>query len=484
MNNKKNKYLSRIQNFFNIVIIPVALSGCATQLVPPAYVIKPQERFNETLPVVSDVSQAERLKKMQQWWGQFNDPVLLELINNAQNNNPSISAAVVNLKTYETLLVGTQAKNIPSVGFNGGISRGALQQSIVPTMAPLTTAQLGLQTSWELDLLGTNQLAIQSGQHLIKGAKATWHEARILVAAEVARSYFNYYFCKASYEITRQDYESRLKQNDTISLNVKAGFETPSALFTSSASLAQSRNNLTAVEAQCKVALKGLVALTAIEETVLSTKLKMEFPSLRQVIEKNSLYLPISVPGELITQRPDIFNSKQQLEAAALNVGTARAENYPKIAIAGNISKTFVSNTSLSGWSIGPLSISLPIFDGGRIKANENLSLEKYEHAKVDFSAKLRVAIKEVETALVNLAATEEKTKLNQTAVDGYQKSYKATNAKYQAGLTTLFELEDNRRLHLHSLNSQLGNQQERLNAWIDLYKALGGGFQHNQDTE
>jgi len=459
----------------------IVLSGCATNMIPNDYKVDTPIKFNEKFNFQSsEISQKEKIKKMESWWEQFNNPFLLELIKNAQNNNPSIASSIVNLKNYEKLLVSNNARNTPTISS----SLSSLHSGT--NVSSNTVSQLGFQTSWELDLLGFNALNIKANELQLDGAKAQWHEARTLVAAEVARSYFNYHFCATNVKILERDYDSIIKQNYITDLNVKAGFESKSSLFLSNAGLAQAKNNLTSGQAQCNIEIKSLVALTDISEDDLITGLNKDKSNIQEISEGNNLgfFLPISIPGELITQRPDVFSSQQNLQAAVLKLATARGESFPKISISGNISTNISSSNLGTSWNIGPLSITLPIFDGGIIKANEAIYNAQYEQAKIEFSSKIRIAIKEVEIALINLNSTEEKNKLNKTSVDGYQKFYKSILAKYEAGLSSLFELEDSRRTYLNSLSFQLSSQKERFNAWIDLYKALGGGFINNGEIK
>jgi outer membrane protein, multidrug efflux system len=231
-------------------------------------------------------------------------------------------------------------------------------------------------------------------------------------------------------------------------------------------------------QAQCDSEFKAIVALTGYEHQALESKIKSYHS---QIENKESIAIPTAIPADLITQRPDIYNAYRNVEAKALDVGVAKGESYPRVSFSGNILANKLSTGSISTtgttWSIGPLNITPPIFDAGVRKANEELSMAAYENAKIEFASTLRTAVKEIETSYIKLNASNDKLVLNALSTDGFQKSLEASTTRYQAGLSNLYELEDSRRSYLNSLQSTIINQSDRVNSWIDLYKAMGGEF-------
>lgn len=448
-------------------LLLILLQGCAAPLVPNDYKvdIKTPDKFyidNKT----------EQNQNIQEWWNQFQDPVLSQLIMTAQKNSSDISRARLNLKNYETQVVSSRARNLPSLGVNSSANRGNTQGSLNSNISA------SLQTSWELDLFGINNLNNQSKSLQVEGAEAQLENAQIVVAAETARSYFNYYYCLKSVDTLKKDYQSRTKQYDITSVNVKFGLDAQSSLSLSEANLAESQSSIVAKQSQCDSEFKGIVALTGYEHEELKEIIKNHHP---EAESKNAINVPTSIPAQLITQRPDVYNAYRNIQSKALDIGVAKGQAYPKISFSGNIlaGKLYGGNETITGttWSIGPLNITLPIFDGGVIKANAELSKVAYENAKVEFGSTLRTAIQEIETSYIKLNASNERLILNAKATDGYKKSLEASTIRYDAGLSNLYELEDSRRSYLNSLNSTINNQNERVNSWINLYKAMGGGF-------
>jgi outer membrane protein TolC len=140
--------------------------------------------------------------------------------------------------------------------------------------------------------------------------------------------------------------------------------------------------------------------------------------------------------------------------------------------------------TDLGTWSIGPISVSLPILDGGRRVANVEAAQARYTEAVAVYQSKVRQAVREVEDTLLTLASADAR-KLDATnAAVGYTASFNATQARYQAGSASLPELEDARRIALAAQSALLQLELERATTWVSLYRVLGGGWNANASAK
>jgi multidrug efflux system outer membrane protein len=450
-----------------------SITGCSisSPIIPKEEQLFMPENYSVKKTLTkNDLSDEEKQNRVKNWWSQFNNKELLKIIEEAQKNSPTISAAAVNIKKYENILLSNKARFTPNLNFDSSSSADYTSHNKLTS-----NISIGLKTSWELDLFGKNSLNINLNKKQIESANALWHEAQTIVAAEAARSYFSYHFCKKTLSILKEDYEARRKQNEITHLRVQAGFEAQTSFYQNEAGLSQSQSNILAQEAQCETEIKSMVALTAIPENELRLILS------REIGEIDNLYVPVSIPGELLNQRPDVLNAINNLKISALDIAKAQLDYYPSVSISGNISNSLTNTIGLSTtdnyWSIGPISVYLPIFDMGMRKANDDLLIKKYEQSKVELSSSIRNAIKEVEIAMINLSSRNQRSILIDRSVENYKKAYEATTDTYRVGLSSLFDLEDTRRNYLNEVNGQLDNELEKLNAWINLYKAVGGGF-------
>jgi outer membrane protein TolC len=251
----------------------------------------------------------------------------------------------------------------------------------------------------------------------------------------------------------------------------------PASAALARASAAQGRTLLTAQRAQCDLLIKSLVALTASDETQLRQRLA---PGTARLPEPAGIAVE-QVPAVALMQRPDVLSAEAQVLAAAEDTTQSQALRYPRVSIAGAVGPGLlrVQNTSISGnlWAIGPVLVSMPLFDGGSLKANVVAARARYDEAVAVSRGAVREAVREVETALVRLESTARRSEDAALAVEGFEVSLRAADARFRGGLGSLFDLEEARRSALVANSALVELQRDRVAAWIDLYRALGGGW-------
>jgi len=294
-------------------------------------------------------------------------------------------------------------------------------------------------------------------------------------AAEVANQYYSLRACEQLLEVARQDAASRADTARLTQLSADAGFQAPATAALARASAAEGRGRLTLQRSLCDLDVKTLVELTAIDEAPLRAQLAASAP-----VPAPALTIA-ALPAQVLSQRPDLYSAARDVAAASFDVGSAQAQRYPRLGLTGSIGvANFHSggeNTHLDTWTIGPLSLSVPLFDAGRRGANVDAARARYEAAVVTYRAKARQAVREVEQALVNLNSSTGRSGDAQVALEGYQASFRATGDRYKNGMGSLLELEDARRTLLAAQNNVVTLQRERNSAWVALYRAAGGGW-------
>lgn len=449
------------------------LAGCAVSRPPESVSAPAPAQWYAPLPHNGTLSD------LTQWWQQFGDPLLIELIGAAQNASPTVASAGSRIAQARATRVAAGAALLPTLDANASITRGNAQPP-----APLaTTAQGGLQTAWEIDVFGRNSAAARAAQARLQGAQAGWHEARVSVAAETANSYVNFRTCERQRTVADNDAKSRAETARLTQLSTDAGFTAPATAALARASAAEASARATQQRAQCEIEVKALVALTGLPEPRLRERLEARWSEPAQFA---LIALP-TIPARVIAQRPDVYQAELEVAAASNDVGSARADRFPKVSLSGSIAagsvRTGGTTTDLQTWQIGPLAVTLPIFDGGRRAANVDAAEARYEEAVLLYGARVRQAVREVEEALVNLASARDRGEDARTAVEGYRASYAATEARYRAGLASLIELEDQRRVALAAETALVSLQRERIAAWIALYRAVGGGWMRPEET-
>ncbi|MDR7306503.1 efflux transporter outer membrane subunit [Rhodoferax saidenbachensis] len=446
----------------------LALSGCAITMPATKVDAAVAPQWQAPLPHQGTVG------ALSQWWQQQGDPLLVELIEAAQAVSPSVAQAVARVESARAQRTTANAALLPKVDASVAASRGVSQ----PNVPVATTQTIGLQATWELDLVGANRAVSNAADAQFQGTQAQWHDARVSVAAEVASTYYSLSTCYQLLDVARKDAASRQETARLADISAKAGFTAPSVAALARASAADGSSRVTQQSAACDIDTKALVALTGLAEADLRQKLAA-------ALAKPAQAAPVSiasVPAQTLTQRPDVFAAEREVVVASAQVGSAKAQRYPRLTLSGNVGAMRYSSmgteTNLDTWSFGPLALTLPIFDGGQRKANVVAAEANYTQAVAVYRAKVRQAVREVEEALVNLQSTDARRQDAEVSTQGYAESLAATQSRYGQGLANLVELEDARRSALASQSAELSLALERNRAWVALYRALGGGFE------
>ena len=453
--------------------LALGLAGCAaTGGAPVEPVVAPS--WQAPLPHDGDVAELRR------WWTQFDDPLLGRLVDAADTASPTIASAAARIEDASARGAAPGAALLPSLGATANAGR-ARQDVSVPAV---TSAGIGLQASWEIDVFGRNRAARDAAEARVEGAGATWHDARVIVAAETANQYLALRACESLLEEARLDAESRAETARLTELSMQSGFESRANAALTRASAAQGSVLVKQQSEQCDQTVKALVALTAIAEPDLRAQLAATTGRLPRPA---AIAVP-SVPAAALAQRPDVFARARDVVAASADIGAAEADRWPRITLAGSVGAARFDSSfgSFSGttWSIGPVGVSLPVFDAGARRANVVAARARYDEATIAYAASLRNAIREVENALIALQGTADRNADAQTAADNFEISYRATGARYRSGFGTLFELEDARRSALAAQITLINLHRERVAAWIALYRALGGAWSELADAQ
>ena len=445
-------------------LLPLALGACVS--APPAKVDAPlPPQWHPPLPHNGE------LTDLSAWWRAQGDTLLVQLVDAAQGASPTVASAAARIAQSRAERVAASAALLPSLDAAASVSR-ANQQSTLPGG---TTSQAALQSAWEIDLFGGGRATRNAAQERLAGARAGWHDARVAVAAEVATQYYNLRACEQLLAVAVQDATSRADTARLTQLSADAGFQAPATAALARASAAEGNSRATLQRGLCDLDVKTLVALTALSEPDLRAR-----QAASPAVDAPAIALA-AVPAPVLAQRPDVFTAEREVAAASADVGSAQAQRYPRLSLQGSVGaanfRTGGDNTQLDTWTIGPLALSVPIFDAGRRSANVDAARARYESAVVTYRASARQAVREVEQALVNLNSAAARSSDAQIAMDGYRQAFRAADDRYKNGLGSLLELEDARRTRLAAENAVVTLQRERSTAWIALYRAAGGGW-------
>ena len=466
-------------------LLPACLAllcaACAHNAAPPpaatAQTTPPPERWYAPLPHGGDPA------ALAHWWQQFDDPLLVQLIEAAQGVSPTLASAVSRIDDARNARTTAGAGLLPTVDASASMTRSRQLQPGFGSLS-YTGSQAGAQAAWEIDLFGAQRARRDAAEQRLEAARSAWHEARVSVAAEVALRYGDHRFCLRTRGVLERDLASRQETARLTALAAGAGFQAPAAAGLARASAADAAGRYHQQRAQCEQHVKALVALTGLSEPALRERLA----AARADMTAAPPVAVASLPAALLAQRPDLDAAAREVAATRREIDAADAERLPQLTLGGSVGRTRLSGAGLSSegtvWSIGPLTLAVPLFDGGRRNANADLARARYSAAAAAFEASARRAVREVEEALLALQSTAERGDDAGTAVEGFKQSFDAAEARYKGGLGSLFELEDARRSLLGAETARLSLDRERLGAWIALYRAVGGGWSAALSTQ
>jgi outer membrane protein, multidrug efflux system len=407
------------------------------------------------------------------WWQQFDDPLVAELVAASQQASPTLATARARIVQARAARTISGAALWPTLEANASASRGRFEAA-----TPVVSSVAGsLDAAWEIDVFGANRAGVDAAQARLEISQAGWHEARVSVAAETASTFVTLRTCEGLLTQAEFDANSRAETARLTELAAKAGFQAPAASDLARASAAQGNSILTQQRAQCDQLVKALVELTAIDEAALRASLAGRSA---KVPEPAQLGVA-GVPAQVLAQRPDVYSAAREVAVASAETMQAEARRYPRIALAGSIGPQRIESGGVSltdtVWRIGPVTVSLPIFDAGARRANVDAAKARYDAATSAYAGRLRTAVREVESALIELQSTAARNQDARIAAEGFERSYRATESLYRGGLASLFDLEDARRNAVVAQRALIDLQRERVAAWIALYRALGGGW-------
>lgn len=418
---------------------------------------------------------------MHDWWRQFDDPLVAKLVALAEADSPSLTKAWAAIEKARATLTTARADGLPSLSGSASSTRARQQSTTSGSLATSTTSSAGLDAAWEIDLFSKVRRNTEAAEARADARVADWHDARVSLAAEVADTYVQFRGCELLADAYERERVSSDKTEKATAVSVHAGFSAQSDGALARASLASTTATLLSQRAQCDLLVKSLDDLTGLDE-----------PALRRLLsdgkgtdaESGGHRLPVpagldvrSVPADTLRQRPDLASLERELAASSAEIGAAQADLYPSLSLSGSISVSATPGTStLTTWSLGP-SLSIPLFDAGKRRAAVVTARANYQTALASFRQGVRTAVKEVERALVNLDSATRRVDEAQRAADDYRRYFQATESNWRAGLESLLTLEEARRSALSAEITLITVQRDRVEYWIALYKALGGGW-------
>ena len=416
------------------------------------------------------VSSAEQASLASQRWQNFySDERLKGLIALGLENNKDFESARLAIEKARAQYQITDINDLPRIDGNAGYSRARQRGQTGDNY----NVNLGL-ANYELDFWGKiASLKDQALQNFLSTTAAK-DATQISLISNIAQSYANLSYSLAQLQLAEATVESREKSLFIASKRFEAGIDPKLPSLQSSASLENAR--LAVLRAQSSI-LKSRNALQFLVGGPIPTNL-IPTPAVSNITSQQ--VFSAGLPSELLRYRPDVLQAEYNLKAAGANIEVARASYYPSISLASNVGLSSGSLNDLFksgsvGWSFGP-SVSVPIFDAGRLDANYDVAQIERKQTLAGYERSIQTAFREVSDVLATRATLGEQLEAQYRLQDNFEQTYQIADARFKAGISNYLDVLDAQRSLFSTQQGILDLELQKIISQIELYQVLGGG--------
>lgn len=435
------------------------------------------------------------------WWSQFGDPQLTALVRMAYDQNPDVQLARIRLEQARYQVAIAMADEMPQLSLGGsylrqkssrfgtvnltgatastanGTSGTGVSSSVTRRFQPFDIFQSGFSSSWEIDLWGRIARSVEVAEASEQAVAETQRDVLLVSIADIARTYIMLRGAQAQLQIARDNLRIAQQTLNLTRQRAAGGMTTSLDVANASAQFRRTAAEVPLIEQREAALINALSMLLGQGPNALRDQLETKRP-----VPPVPATVPVGLPSELVRRRPDVRRAEAELHAATANIGVAMAALYPSFQIGGSAGFQALQfgqlfNLAASTFSVGP-SVTLPLFDGGRMKANVKLQEAHQRAAAVAFQKTVIAAWHEVDNALTAYQSEQDRRDELVRAVSDSRRALSLAQSRYEQGVGDFLSVLDAQRILLgteQQLQISATNVSENL---VVLYKALGGGWE------
>ena len=441
------------------------------------------------------------------WWALLGDPKLVELESRLATDNLDVQAASARLLQSRGGLRIAGAEQYPMIGSAASYNReqaspngivsllGVTPVAAQPQSAggdnafgvaslpgtsgspPYSLWQYGFDASWELDLWGRVRRSVEAAKATMQASVEDRRDILVSAQAELARDYVDLRATQTLLDITEKNLSLARDIVKLTQLRLAKGVTTNLDVANASAQVASIESRLPPLQTRRDALVNALSLLLGQGPGALGPMLADEaaIPSLPARV-------PIGFSSELVRRRPDIRRAEARLHSATAEIGVAQADFYPQITLTGSLGFQSLQLASLGDWAshqfvVGP-SISLPIFQGGRLKGTLELRKAQQQEAAIIFQRTVLQAWHEVDDALTAYAAEQRRRDLLTEVVKQDNVALAVAQQRYREGAVDFLNVLTVQRDLLNAESDLAQSRAVAADNLVTLYKALGGGWE------
>ncbi len=457
-----------------VAAVGVLLAGCAN----PAG-IGPRSRPLEAATVGASVAPDPSIDwPSGDWWKRFGDERLGALIDKALADSPTLKLSAVRLSRARSLAEAADAASRAQIGSAVDATRQRYSENglIPPNIGGrvLSSYSATVNAGYEIDFFGRNRAALDAAIGQGRAAEADLQAARVLLATQVARTWFQLARIGEQRRVAQATLGQREQLLALVRQRVRAGLDTSVELRQAEGALPEIRQQIEALDEQAALARNALAALTAQPPAALAGL----DPALPQRIEWR---IPETIPVDLLGRRADVTASRWRIESAVSDVASARAQFYPNVNLSAFVG---FQSLGLSRWfdggslvyGAGP-AVRLPIFDAGRLRANLKVRNADLDAAIETYNAAIVDAVREVADQVASLRSIERQRIEQQAAQQAAEAALQLAVQRYRAGLGNYLLVLTAETSVLAQRRSAADLTARAVDTQLALVHALGGGY-------
>ena len=432
-----------------------------------------------------------RSAELTRWWTSFNDPLLDSLVERAVRSNLDLRLAEARIREARASRAVTAAGEWPAVDVSSSYKRirssenafavspqgGGGPSSFLGGNLDQNFYQAGFDASWEIDVFGGVRRSVEAADATIEANVENRRDVLVTLLGDVARNYIDVRGFQSRLEVARANLKSQQDTLDLTKVRFQAGLASDLDVAQQEGQLNTTAAQIPTLESSLKQAAYRLDVLLGSQPGALWDELSKAgaIPSLPPEVL-------VGLPSELLRRRPDVRTAERQLAAATAQIGATTADLFPKFSLTGTAGLQSISASDwFTGrsrfWSVGP-TISWPIFDAGRIRANIEVRNAQQEQALAQYEKTILAALGDVETSLVNYSREQARYRSLSDAVAANRRAVEMSNELYIRGLVDFLNVLENQR-SLYASENDLAQSEATMAAnLVSLYKALGGGWE------
>lgn len=464
----------------HLLIVAIILQGC---MVGPDYKRPDSSSVVPTEFAIgsntTDTQDEMKTSISSTWWELYQDPVLNDLVAKALENNADIKLAVARVEEADAYLQEVGAALFPTIDFKPNATRSRIsEKSVIPVFPGLNAVRqiysISLRAEYELDFWGK----IRRAKEAARAQALATHYARdtvyLSLSGLVATNYLLLRSFDAQLSVSRNILDDLEESLRITKQRLASGFNSALDVYQAETIHSNKVAEITDLTRQRAISEYQLAVLTG------ELDLKLE--------EGNIETLPVpptppaGLPSSLLEARPDVRQAEEQVIAATSNIGVAKAALFPSIMLTSSFGRESITlgnlvKSAANIWTAG-VNLNLPIFDAGRLLARLDQASAQQKQALASYENSIRTAFREVNDALVTVRQSSEQEAALQASKVSARKALQISENRYKSGFSGYLEVLVSQRAHNDVALAVIQSRQNRLVATVDLFKALGGGWE------